>query len=98
MVMERRNVRRGVAALAVATFLALAEAPPAAATGLSFVDRLGSLWSVLTGEPGAAPAGRAAVSHAGARARQAKAAQTSPISDPDKGWGLDPNGNALLSP
>src|ERR1700710_473734 len=91
MEMERNNVHRGVAALAVVTFLALAGAAPAAATGLSFVDRLGSFWSILSGGP--APAGhRAAVSHGGTRARQAKAAQTTTDST-DKGWGLDPNGN-----
>jgi hypothetical protein len=98
MEMERNNVHRGVAALAVVTFLALAGAPPAAATSLSFVDRLGSFWSLLAGEPGAAPAGRrAAASHAGTRPRQAKTAQTTTDST-DKGWGLDPNGNSFLSP
>lgn len=94
--MERNNRHRGVAVLAVVTFLAFAGASPAAATGLSFVDRLGWFWSVLNREPAAAVR-RAAAPHSGRRARQAKAAQTTTDST-DKGWGLDPNGNSFLSP
>lgn len=94
--MERNNVQR-VAAMAIVTSLALGGARPAAATSSSFLDRLGSFWSVLTGGPGAAPAvRRAAVTHGGTRARQEKAGQTT-TDNADKGWGLDPNGSSILS-
>jgi hypothetical protein len=96
--MERKSMQRA-AVLAIVISLALAGARPAAAGSLSFLDRLGSFWPALHREPGAAPAARrAASSHAGTRARQAKAAQQTTTDNPDKGWGLDPNGNSLLSP
>jgi hypothetical protein len=96
--MERNNAQR-VAALAIVTSLALGGAHPAAAAGASFLDRLGSFWSVLTGEPGAAPAVRqAAERHGATRARQAKAAQGTTTANTDKGWGLDPNGNSVFVP
>lgn len=95
--MERNHVQR-VAALAIVTSLALGGAHPAAATGSSFLDRLGSFWSVLTGEPAAPPAvRRAAVPPGATRARQAKAVQTT-TDNTDKGWGLDPNGNSIFAP
>jgi hypothetical protein len=95
--MERKSVQR-FAALAIVISLALAGAGPAAAGSLSFLDRLGSFWSFLDREPGTAPASRRAASPGATRARQAKAAQAAPADSPDKGWGLDPNGNAFSSP
>jgi hypothetical protein len=95
--MERSYVQR-IAALAIVTSLALGGAHPAAATNWTFVERLGSFWSALTDGSGAPPAvRRAAVSRGGTRVRQAKASQTT-TDKADKGWGLDPNGNSLLSP
>jgi hypothetical protein len=47
--MHRRTVHRGIAALALVTALALVGARPAAAMELGFLDRLGSLWSAVTG-------------------------------------------------
>ncbi len=95
--MERNNVQR-VAALAIVTSLALGGAHPAAAAGASFLDRLGSFWSVLMGGPGTAPAvSRAAERHGETRGRPAKAQQAT-TNNTDKGWGLDPNGNSVFAP
>jgi hypothetical protein len=84
IVMERKSMQRA-AVLAIVISLALAGARPAAAGSLSFLDRLGSFWPALHREPGAAPAARrAAASHAGTRARQAKAAPQTTTDNPDQ--------------
>jgi hypothetical protein len=89
--MYRRTMHRGIAALALVTFLAVAGAQPAmAASDAGFLDRLAGLWSsVVGGEPetlwhrltgwaGGKPAGKA------------------PRATVKRGWGIDPNGRAVV--
>ena len=98
--MERKSMQRA-AGLAIVISLALAGAQPAAAGSLSFLDRLGSFWSALNREPGAAPAARrAAASHAGTRrpGRRRQPSRRRQRTTRTQGLGLDPNGNSLLSP
>jgi len=78
-------------ALALATSLSVAGAHPAAAANLGLLDRLAGLWSVVTGVP-------SPVSHAVAHRSHGTPAKTTPSSPPpDRGWGIDPNGNSSTS-
>lgn len=86
----RRNVHRGIVALAIVTSLSFAGARPAAAANLGFLDQLSHLWMVLTGSPGPAPHRPAGRSHG----IPAKATST-PTSD--RGWGIDPNGHTVTA-
>lgn len=90
--MHRRTVHRRVAALALVTALALVSARPAAARELSFLDRLGSLWSAVTG--GAPDGFRETLAgwFGGSRkpvAREGGMKQTN---------GFDPNGQPVVNP
>lgn len=77
--MERRNIRRGTAALAFVVMLGVAGARPAAAAqspGFRFLDRLASAWSLVTGS------GEQAL-----RSLRGKWSATEKV-----GAGMDPNG------
>lgn len=89
--MQHRTLHRGIVALAIATSLSVAGAHPAAAANLGLLDRLAGLWSVVTGVP-------SPVSHAVVRRSNGTPAKstTSPP-PPDRGWGIDPNGNSSTS-
>src|SRR5688572_30211596 len=89
--MYRRTIHRGIAALSLVTFLAVAGAQPAmAAPDAGFLGRLAGLWSTvvggdtdnlwhrLTGWAGGEPAAK------------------KPQATAKKGWGIDPNGNAIV--
>lgn len=85
--MNRRTVRRGVAALAFAALLGLAGAYPAAAEEIGFFER-GLLWlSGLWGAQDAADAGRPAAGLFSIWGEDAT----------EKGMGLDPNGGTVPS-
>lgn len=90
--MYRGTIHRGIAALSLVTFLAVAGAQPAmAAPDAGVLGRLAGLWSSvvggesdtlwhrLTGWTGNKPAGKTP-----------RAATTK------RGWGIDPNGNAIV--
>lgn len=92
--MYRRTIHRGIAALSLVTFLAVAGAQPAmAAPSEGVLGRLAGLWSSvvggesealwhrLTGWTGSKPAG--------------KTPQT-PRTATKRGWGIDPNGIAIV--
>lgn len=89
--MYRRTIHRGIAALSLVTFLAVAGAQPAmAAPDAGLLGRLAGLWSAvaggesetlwnrLTGWAGGKPAGK------------------TPRATAKRGWGIDPNGNAIV--
>ena len=85
----RRTVQRGIVALAIAASLSVAGARPAAAMDLGLVRQLSNLWSLVTGGPSHAPhqtAGKPATR---------KTSSSDPT--PDRGWGIDPNGNTVTS-
>lgn len=87
--MRRRNVHRGMAALAIVTSMALAGARPAAAESLGLLDRLAGLWSSVT-----APAPGLWSTVTGWFTVDEKATTTTDTTD--RGWGLDPNGNSSI--
>ena len=91
--MYRRTVHRGILALAVVTSLAFAGAQPAAAKDLGLKARLGhlmsvldpGLWTKLTGWLG------------GGDGKPTKTSSSSTQTAGEKGWGMDPNGNSVLT-
>ncbi|MFL6195653.1 MAG: hypothetical protein ACJ75H_15865 [Thermoanaerobaculia bacterium] len=86
--MRRRNVHRGMAALAIVTSMAFAGARPAAAESLGLLDRLAGLWSSVTAP---APGIWSAVTNWFTLDEKATTTQ-----ETDRGWGLDPNGNSSV--
>lgn len=91
--MHRRTVHRRIAALALVTALALVGARPAAAMELGFLDRLGSLWSAVTG---GAPEGLWETL-TGWWGGGEKPASPDGVMKADASWGTDPNGNPLTA-
>lgn len=88
--MDRTFMRRGILALAIVISLAFAGAQPAAARQLSVLDRLDRLWSMVTGP------GLWSYLSGGDAGKPTKSAV--PTSDStDRGKGMDPNGNSLVS-
>lgn len=87
--MKRRTVQRGIVALAIVTSLAAAGPRPAAAMDLGLARQLSSLWSFVTG---ASPAQH----RPAARSTKPGKATTTPP-DPDRGWGIDPNGHTITT-
>jgi hypothetical protein len=89
--MHRRTVHRGIAALALIAVLALPGAQPAAAADLNFLDRLASLWSAVTDREPAASLWDTLTGWFGTE-------KATSLSDtPDRGAGIDPNGNSLTA-
>lgn len=88
--MYRRTIHRGIAALSLVTFLAAAGAQPAmAAPDAGLLGRLAGLWSsVVGGEPDTL--WHRLTGWAG------KPAGKTPQAAAKKGWGIDPNGNAII--
>jgi hypothetical protein len=91
--MHRKYVRRGIFALAVVTSLAYSGSRPAAARELGLMERLNRAWSAVTG---AQPAWAQLAGWFGGD-KPTKAASSSTSSTVDKGWGMDPNGNSILT-
>lgn len=85
----RRTVHRGIVALAIVTSLSVAGARPAAAMDLGLVHQLSNLWSLVTGGPSHAP-------HQTAGKPATRKSTTSPP-PVDRGWGIDPNGNSIVT-
>lgn len=85
----RRTVQRGVVALAIVTSLSVAGSRPAAAMDLGLVRQISHLWSFVTGVPSPAP------HRAESRSTRPGKATTSTQPTPDRGWGIDPNGNSI---
>jgi hypothetical protein len=93
--MHHKTMHRGILALAVVTSLAVAGAQPAAARELSLMNRLGHLWSAVTGgEPGVWS--QVAGWLGGGTTAPTKAISTAPDTS-DRGKGMDPNGNSVVS-
>lgn len=88
--MRRRNVNRGMAALAIVTSMALAGARPAAAESLGLLDRLAGLWTSVTAP---APGLWSTVTN---WFTVDEKATTTTTQETDRGWGLDPNGNSSV--
>jgi hypothetical protein len=98
--MYRRTTQRGIAALAFVLLLTLVGTQPAAAatTHQGFLDRLASFWGAITGT--STPQAQAPSlwdTVTGWFGFTDKAATSDTGSTPDKGWGIDPNGNSLLN-
>ena len=92
--MHRKNVHRGIAALALMSVLALAGAQPAAAANLGFLDRLASLWTAVTEREPAVGLWDTLVGWFDGNEKSA------PSTDPsvtDCGAGIDPLGASLNS-
>jgi hypothetical protein len=92
--MHRKYVRRGIFALAVVTSLAFSGSRPAAARELGLLERLNRVWSTVTGAQTGAWTQLA--SWFGGD-KPTKATSTPTSSTVDKGWGMDPNGNSILT-
>jgi hypothetical protein len=90
--MFRRTIHRGIAALSLVTFLALAGAQPAAAApGAGFLDRLAGVWSAVVGGESDSLWNRLTIW------KEAKPAAKSPRATAKRGFGIDPNGERLES-
>lgn len=95
----RRNVQRGIVALAIAATLSVAGPRPAAAMDLGLMHQISKLWSFFIGTPSAPshqttagkPDTRKATTGSTTGSTTTSSATTS---DPgtDRGWGIDPNG------
>jgi hypothetical protein len=89
--MYRRTIHRGIAALSLVTFLAVAGAQPvAAAPDAGFLGRLAGLWSAVAGEDSDTLWNRLTGWAGG------KPAGKTPRATTKRGWGVDPNGNAIV--
>ncbi len=85
----RRTVHRGIVALAIVTSLSVAGTRPAAAMDLGLMHQLSNLWSFVTGVPSSAPRQTAG---------KPVTRKTTTTSQPtDRGWGIDPNGNTIVT-
>ncbi len=85
--MYRGTIHRGIAALSLVTFLAVAGAQPAmAAPAPGVLGRLAGLWSAVTGGESDTLWNRLTVWVAG------KPADKSPRATTKRGFGIDPNG------
>lgn len=83
----RKTVQRGIVALAIVTSLSVATRP-AAAMDLGLMHQLSNLWSLVTGVPSHA-------SHQTAGKPATRKSTSQPSSD--RGWGIDPNGNSIVT-
>lgn len=89
--MYRRTIHRGIAALSLVTFLAVAGAQPAmAASDAGLLGRLAGLWSTVVGGDSDTLWNRLAGWAAG------KPAAKTPRAAVKRGWGIDPNGRAVV--
>ncbi len=97
--MYRRNVQRGIAALAFVLVLTLVGAQPAAAatSHQGFLDRLASFWGAVTGTTSAPQAPSLWSTVTGWFGFTDKVA-TSDDPPAEKGWGIDPNGLYVATP
>ena len=86
----RRTIQRGIVALAIVATLSVAGAPPAAAMDLGLVHQLSHLWSFFLGGPSPAP-------HHPRGTTSGKPTQRKSSDTSEGGWGIDPNGNTVLS-
>lgn len=91
--MHRKNVHRGIAALALTSVLLLAGAQPAAAANLGFLDRLASLWTAVTEREPAVGLWDTLVGWFGSSVKKESDYPTIT----DRGSGIDPNGTWITS-
>jgi hypothetical protein len=91
--MHRKNVHRGIAALALTSMLLLAGAQPAAAANLGFLDRLASLWTAVTEREPAVGLWDTLAGWLGSATK--KDSDATPVTD--RGAGLDPLGTCAQS-
>jgi hypothetical protein len=85
----RKTVHRGIVALAIVTSLSVAGTRPAAAMDLGLMHQLSNLWSLVTGVPSHAPR------QTSTKPTTRKTSSQPPA--PDRGWGIDPNGNSIVT-
>jgi hypothetical protein len=98
--MFRRTIHRGIAALSLVTFLAVAGAQPAAAASdAGFLGRLAGLWSAVAGGESDTLWNRLTGWLEGqpARPSAAKASSTTTEVVLERGGGIDPNGNRIVT-
>jgi hypothetical protein len=86
----RRTVQRGIVALAIVASLSVAGASPAAAMDLGLMHQISNLWSFFLGAPSPAP-------HRTTAGKPDTRKTTSTQPTPDRGWGIDPNGNSITT-
>lgn len=94
--MHRRTAQRGIAALAFVLMLTLAGAQPAAAADQGFLDRLAGLWGAVTGTsaPQAPSLWDTVTGWFGVTEKTTTTTEPDPT---ERGWGIDPNGNRLMT-
>ena len=85
----RKTIHRGIVALAIVTSLSVAGTRPAAAMDLGLMHQISNLWSLVTGGPSHAPR------QTSSKPAPRKTTTTQPT--PDRGWGIDPNGNSIVT-
>jgi hypothetical protein len=88
--MYRRTIHRGIAALSLVTFLAVAAQPAMAAPDAGFLGRLAGLWSSVVGGESDT------LWHRLTGWEGNKPAAKKPQATTKRGWGIDPNGNAIV--
>lgn len=92
-----RTIHRGIAALSLVTFLAVAGAQPAAAApDAGFLDRLAGLWSAVAGGEPDTLWDRLAGWLEGQPAAKASSSSTVVDIPMERGGGIDPNGTRVV--
>lgn len=95
--MFRRTIHRGIAALALVTFLAVAGAQPAAAApSEGFLDRIAGLWSTVTGGEQDTLWNRLTGWLEGQPTAKVTTSTTVELPK-ERGGGIDPNGNDVVA-
>jgi hypothetical protein len=97
--MYRRTAQRGIAALAFVLMLTLAGAQPAAAADQGFLDRLAGLWGAVTGTsaPQAPSLWDTVTGWFGFTEKTYYCPPDGSDPNCERGWGIDPNGNRLMT-
>ncbi len=90
--MRCKTIQRGIVALAVVTSLSAAGSRPAAAMDLGLMRQISDVWSFVTGA-----SSHAARQVAGKPVPRKATTCTPGTTGCEGGWGIDPNGNKLLS-
>ena len=97
--MSGRTIHRGIAALSLVTFLAVAGAQPAAAApDAGFLGRLAGLWSEVVAGESDTLWNRLAGWLEGQPAAKSSSVTTTPVDiTQQRGGGIDPNGTRLVT-
>jgi hypothetical protein len=94
--MFRRTIHRGIAALSLVTFLAVAGAQPAAASDAGFLGRLAGLWSAVAGGESDTLWNRLTGWLEGQPVAVKGSSTTTEVIQ-ERGGGIDPNGNRIVT-